>query len=318
MNPTASSPQAAAARRRGLVWTAAAYLLALAAALAVNHAVALAPVWQAALGTAVATVVVFGFSFWLDNTSLYDPYWSVAPVAIAASWLATAESPGPRAWLLMGIVSLWGVRLTANWVRRWRGLGDEDWRYAGFRSGGRVAYWAVSFAGLHFFPSVLTFLGTLPVYAAVANPARPLGALDVIGALVALAGTLLEAVADGQLHRFLATDRSARAPFLATGLWAHSRHPNYLGELMLWWGLCLSGLAALPGAPWVASGAVAITALFTTYSARAMDRRMLRHEGFAAHMAAVPALIPGASTAARVAKGALGLAGLAALTLSVW
>jgi steroid 5-alpha reductase family enzyme len=167
------------------------------------------------------------------------------------------------------------------------------------------------------FPSVLTFLGTLPVYAAVAAPGRPLGLLDVIGALVALGGTLIEAVADRQLHRFLATEPSARAPFLATGLWAHSRHPNYLGELMLWWGLCLSGLAARPGAAWVASGAVAITLLFATYSARAMDRRMLRREGFAAHMTAVPALVPGASLAARVAKGVLGLAGLAALIAAV-
>ena len=100
------------------------------------------PVLAAALADLAATVVVFAFSLGLDNSSVYDPYWSVAPFPIGLYWMVRFSAGlTPRQIVLLALVLVWAVRLTANWLRRWRGLADEDWRYADYRRlGGELAW----------------------------------------------------------------------------------------------------------------------------------------------------------------------------------
>ena len=116
-------------RRRDLARVALAYAAALAAALAVGWALRdRHPIFVAAAADLIATLVVFIFSMRHDNSSLYDPYWSVAPLPIVLYWAAAGTCGLPQL-LLLALVALWGVRLTANWVARWRGMVDEDFRY---------------------------------------------------------------------------------------------------------------------------------------------------------------------------------------------
>ncbi|HTS80529.1 MAG TPA: DUF1295 domain-containing protein [Myxococcaceae bacterium] len=280
--------------RRALGTVALAYGMALAVALATGVSLrGRSPLLVAALADAAATVVVFLFSVRHDNSSVYDPYWSLAPIPLAAYWAACAPSgPGPRAVLVLVLVTAWGVRLTANWLARWRGLGDEDFRYAEIRSRTGRLYWPASLVGIHLLPTAWVFLGLLPVWPALSGPGRPLGALDAIALLVTAGGISVEAVADLQLRRFLHS-RSDLAAALDTGLWRLSRHPNYFGEVTFWWGLWLFGVAADRGWAWTAVGPVAITLLFALISIPWMDRRMLsRHPGWAARMASTSALVP--------------------------
>ena len=109
------------------------------------------------------TVAIFAFSVGLSNSSMYDPYWSVAPPALFAYWL-TVGGPSTRAWIALGLVGIWGVRLTANFLRGWPDLEHEDWRYPELRKKHGRFYWAVSFFGIHFFPTLLTFAGSLALY----------------------------------------------------------------------------------------------------------------------------------------------------------
>jgi len=265
-----------AERRRLLLTVAAAYTAGLAAAvmttlpLVGQHALLVT-----ALCDMMATLAVFGFSVRFDNSSLYDPYWSVAPAPILAAWLAWG-APGAvpaRQALCALLVLAWAVRLTVNCLARWRSLADEDFRYVELREKHGRAYWLVSLLGLHLMPSTWVFLGLLPLWPAVAGPGRPLGALDAAAALVTAGAILLEAVADWQLHRFLAARRDPAA-LLDSGLWAVSRHPNYLGEVLFWWGLWLFGLAADPAWWWTVVGPLAITALFALVSVPLMERRL--------------------------------------------
>ena len=90
---------------------------------------------QFLLADLVATVVIFLFSLSIDNSSFYDPYWSVAPFPIALYWTlgpgspgAGAEASGLRQVAVLAVVALWGLRLTLNWLRGWRGFDHEDWR----------------------------------------------------------------------------------------------------------------------------------------------------------------------------------------------
>jgi steroid 5-alpha reductase family enzyme len=251
------------------------------------------PLRAVALADLAATIAVFAVSAVVDNSSVYDPYWSVAPIVIAV-WLAAhpaaAGAPPARQALVIGLVTLWGLRLTYNWARGFGGLGHEDWRYVDLRRKTGRAYWLVSLTGLHTMPTVMVYLGCLALFPALTSP-RPLGPLDALAAAVTLGAVTIELVADEQLRAFRKERREGE--ILARGLWAFSRHPNYFGEVGFWWGLYLFALAADPGAWWAGIGAVAITALFTFASIPMLDRRSVeRRPAYAEHMKRVSALVP--------------------------
>lgn len=287
-------PRAADERTRGRAVLALVYLVALGAACAVGWQLRdRHPIVVAAAADLAATVLVFGASVLAGNSSLYDPYWSVAPVPIAAYW-ATAPDGGSgfRRALVFAIVCVWGARLTANQIARWRGLRHEDFRYRELRAKSGRGYWAVSFVGIHLLPTVWVFLGLLPIYFALAGPGRPWNALDGLACVIAIGAVALEATADRQLRAFLKR-RHADDAVLDTGVWRWSRHPNYLGEILIWWGLWVFGVAAAPGSAWTAIGPLAITLLFVFVSVPWMDRHMLwRHPTFQERLRATPALLP--------------------------
>ena len=282
-------------RERSLLICLAGYAAgAVAAAAACSLTAGWSPVWSAAVADLAATVVVFGFSVALDNSSMYDPYWSVAPAVIAPWWLARLGGfVGPtaaRQAVVLALVLVWALRLTWNWVRRWHGLKDEDWRYADYRKLGPL-YWPVSFLGFHLMPTVLVFVGCLSLVPALSPTSRTLNLLDLAGLVVTGGAILVETMADRQLWTFLATRK--RGQILDAGLWALTRHPNYFGEVTFWWGLWLFAMAADPAHWWTLAGPAAITALFLGISVPMMDRRMLsRHPGYAAHMGRRSAFLP--------------------------
>ncbi|HEX9050400.1 MAG TPA: DUF1295 domain-containing protein [Anaeromyxobacter sp.] len=282
-----------ARRASGLSALAVAYGAALAVALAAGWALrARHPVLVAAAADAAATLAVFAFSVRHDNSSIYDPYWSVAPVPIALYWASLGGADRlRRAWVL-AIVLAWAARLTANQLARWGGLHDEDFRYAELRARSGRGYWPLSLVGVHLMPTAWVFLGLLPIFPALAGPARPWSALDLAAVVVTGGAVLLEATADAQLRRFVRRRRDPAA-VLDGGVWALCRHPNYLGEILFWWGLWLSGVAAAPGRAWAIAGPVAITLLFVLVSVPWMDRRMAsRHPAWAERLRSAPALVP--------------------------
>ncbi|TNE84857.1 MAG: DUF1295 domain-containing protein [Deltaproteobacteria bacterium] len=265
------------------------YVLAGVAAVLTAGALPEAPAWQRLLAADVAaTLIVWVSAVAVNNTSVYDPYWSVIPLPIALA--VYAESPSPRVLLAAACLALWGARLTWNFWRGWPGLHHEDWRYVAYRRFGVVGYWLTSLFGLMLMPTVLVFLGMTPVIAAGETPA-PLGIWDALGVVVSLGFLGIETLADEQLLAFR-RDNPPREAILDTGLWAWSRHPNYLGELGFWWGIACFGAAV--GAWWTLSGALAITALFWFISVPLIDRRMhARRPDYATHCARVPRLFPG-------------------------
>jgi len=294
--PTPSMGSPHHTRGRGFAWVTGAYLLALVAALATGLALqGRHPIVVALVADLVATAVVFAFSLALDNSSMYDPYWSLAPIPIVLYW-ATAPGGGDgvalRQWLVILLIAAWGLRLTANWVARWHGLGDEDFRYVEIRGKTGKLFWPASFFSIHLFPTGWVFLGLLAAWPALSGPARPTGWVDAVGVAVTAGAIAIEALSDLQLRRFM-TSRRDRSAMLDTGLWAWSRHPNYFGEVLFWWGLWILGFAARPTWWWSAVGPLAITLLFAFVSIPWMDRRMLeRHPDWAGHMKRTSAFIP--------------------------
>lgn len=278
-------------KRSGRVFVAVAYLVALLAAAATAHSLGgRHPILVAAAADVAATIVVFLFSVGLDNSSVYDPYWSVAPLPIALYWSEVTGDFGPRQVVIFTLVAIWGARLTANWALRWRGPGDEDFRYVEIRGKTGRAYWPASFVAIHLLPTIWVFLGLLPLYPALTRAG--FGVLDAVALVVTALAIAIETIADRQLRRYLLSPHDP-GDVLAAGLWARCRHPNYLGEILFWWGLALFGLAAAPAWAWSLAGPLSITLLFVFVSIPWMDRRMLaRHPAWAERMQKVPALLP--------------------------
>jgi steroid 5-alpha reductase family enzyme len=252
------------------------------------------PIPRTLAADVAATLVVFAAAQLVRNASMYDPYWSVAPPVIVAAWAASEPGDGARSAIVVALVAIWGVRLTANWATGWRGLGHEDWRYRKLRDDtrGRLPFWVVNLLGIELMPTLLVFAGLLAAWPAVAEGGSGLGALDVAAIVVTAAAIAIEAIADLQLRAFR-RDPANAGRIADRGLWAWSRHPNYLGQIGFWWGLWLFGLAADPGWWWTVAGPLAIVALFAFVSVPMMDARSLeRRPGYAEHMREVGALMP--------------------------
>jgi steroid 5-alpha reductase family enzyme len=289
----------APARSVGLVALSYALALAVATALLWARPSAMPPLLALFAADVAATIVVFAFSRRYDNSSFYDAYWSLAPMAIAA-WFAAAPPFGPsapsaRQSLVVAVTFAWGARLTYNWLRGWEGLAHEDWRYLEFRRQYPRGYWAFSFAAIHVFPTVCTFASSLPMWAAAKSTA-PLGVLDLVGAATALGGTLVEGLADSQLraYRESCAAEGQRGGICERGLWSWSRHPNYFGECTFWVGLWVLGAAASPAdAWWTAIGPITIVALFVFATIPLAEKRSLeRRPAFADHQRRVSMLLP--------------------------
>lgn len=186
-----------------------------------------------ALMTALWVVSVFR-----RDASIVDPWWSIAFLLVTGR---TAVSAGltPAKTLLLLLVAIWAIRLWLHLLLRSRGR-PEDPRYAAFRRRyGPARYWWISFFQVFLLQGCLAVLISAPLQLAAAAPAPdPIGWTALAGLLVFGIGLALEVVADAQLQAFR-SDPAHSGGVLDTGLWRFSRHPNYFGEAVLWWGFWL-------------------------------------------------------------------------------
>ncbi|HYN43328.1 MAG TPA: DUF1295 domain-containing protein [Thermoanaerobaculia bacterium] len=245
-----------------------------------------------ALMTALWAVSVF-----LKDASIVDPWWSIGFFLVTALTVArTGLTPGKT--LLLAMVGVWAVRLWLYLLARSRGKA-EDPRYAAFRRKyGVERYWWVSFFQVFLLQGVLVVLISAPLQlAAAAGDPDPISLTDLVGLGLFAAGLAIEVAADAQLNSF----RKARArggpaapgPVLDTGLWRFSRHPNYFGEAVLWWGFFLCALDAPLG--WVTVLAPALmTFLLVKVSGVAMlDAHMAAtRPEYAAYIRRTSAFVP--------------------------
>jgi steroid 5-alpha reductase family enzyme len=222
----------------------------------------------------LATLVIFVFSRTYGNSSFYDAYWSVIPPVLLFFWWSQSGVQQLRCWLVAAVVTLWAIRLTANWLYSFPGLHHEDWRYPMFRE--RAGRWEfmVDLVTIHLIPTLLVFAGMLPVYATVTWPGADIGWLTYLASVVGLAAVVLELTADMQMHRFVRS--KADGEVMDRGLWSWSRHPNYFGEFGFWVSLALFGVAVSPSdAWWLCLGALGMLGMFLGGSIPMMETRSL-------------------------------------------
>ena len=239
----------------------------------------------------VATIATFGFSLLFENASVYDPYWSVQPIVIGLGF-AFGGNPSLAGLLMLGAVLIWGIRLTANWAYTFYGMAHQDWRYTMLKEKTGAFYPLINFIGIHMVPTLVVYGCTLPL-AFVLHYGVEFNALCLIFVGLSLAATLLQGTADVQMHKFRKAKQAGQASgFIRNGLWKYSRHPNYLGEILMWWGIALAAVVLMPGRWYLMAGALANTLLFICVSIPLAEGKMSKREGFEAYKKQTRYLLP--------------------------
>lgn len=219
-----------------------------------------------AIGLALAMVALWAISLPLRNASIVDLFWGCAFVLVAwgtVGWLAwrTGEPPTARGILLVAMTTLWGLRLTIYLT--WRNWGEpEDYRYRSMREVPGRNFARFSLVWIFLLQGLLVWVVSLPLQMGI--PTRwPLAWLDGLGIVIWGVGWCFETIGDWQLARFR-RDPANRGKVLDTGLWAYTRHPNYFGDCLVWWGIYL--MAASGGAAWTILGPITMTILLMRVS----------------------------------------------------
>lgn len=235
-----------------------------------------------------ATVFTFIFSVILKNASVYDPYWSVAPIAIVI-YLIRRYPVNPATMLLSAAVIGWGVRLTANWAYTFPNLNGQDWRYTMLHEKTGIFYPFINFTGIHMVPTLVVFLCMRPVILAFEEGAHcTLG--TVFFFFCAVGAFVMQGVADWQMHRFR---MKKTGTIIQEGLWSVSRHPNYLGEILMWWSIGLMCLFSMNHGIDLLIGALVNTCLFLFVSIpMAENRQLSRRPEYALYRSKTHKLIP--------------------------
>ena len=244
--------------------------------------------WAKLLITDIAcTVFVFIFSMIFKNASVYDPYWSVQPIVIVVFFACGHMITLPSLLLLISII-YWGIRLTGNWAYTFGGLKHQDWRYTKFENENGKIYPLINLAGIHLMPTLIVYLCTLPAVFVIRNELSA-NAGSVIGMAVCIGAATLQLFSDVQMQKYR---KSGEHGLIRTGLWKYARHPNYLGEILMWWGVGIQAVSVMPDHWYLLAGALANTIMFFTVSIPLADKRQSQKPGYAEYKAATRSLLP--------------------------
>lgn len=221
----------------------------------------------------VMTVLVFLVSAKINNSSVYDPYWSIIPIFIVIIWMIDLSYYSIFSFVAFTGVFIWAYRLTRNWAIDFKGFTHEDFRYVDFRNKFKKSYWLISFLGIHLFPSLIVLASLTPLLYMFTN-----GVLHetfvYIGFVIMAVGAVISFIADGQLREH---KESKSGKSIASGLWKHSRHPNYFGEVFFWFGVFVTSLAS--GFVILnVLGFVGMLLLFNLYSVPKMESKLLKNK----------------------------------------
>lgn len=240
------------------------------------------------IALAACLVALWLLSLRLRDSSIIDLFWGPAFSVIA--WpLALAAGLTPRAALVAALVSGWGLRLGAYLA--WRNLGHgEDKRYTAMRARHGAAWWWRSLFLVFGLQGALAWLVSWPVRAAVTAPPSPWSALDALGLALVVFGVAFESIGDLQLARFKARPEN-KGRLMTSGLWRYTRHPNYFGDFVTWWGLGCFGLAV--GAWWSLLGPLVMSVLLVKVSGKELlERGMSGRPGFDEYVKATSGFVP--------------------------
>ncbi len=221
-----------------------------------------------------STLFIYLFSVIHKNSSIYDPFWSVAPVPIVI--FLSVHSPNNLLINLLIIIPiiLWSLRLTLNWICSWNGLLHEDFRYIDLKDTTTFKAFINNLFGIHIIPTLIVNISLYPIQYILLNPVVYFNVL-IFASIFTSMSVYLEYVADKQMKIFRSNIQN-HGKTMQKGLWKYSRHPNYLGEILFWIGIYLFGVSSGVAPIAILVCPLIMLALFIFISCPLMDNRSLK------------------------------------------
>ena len=244
----------------------------------------------AIIAAAVWQTIVFAANLKLRRIDVIDVGWGLSFIVIAIAVSIAQQSTGVVGWWVLLMVTVWGLRLSLHIGKRFVRSNQQDPRYTNLVKNYSSANKNVQvYARVFMVQALLAVMVSLPVIVLLTYTPQ-VQFVVALGVSVWCAGLLIEAIADRQLAKFL---QSAKKDQLMTsGLWRYSRHPNYFGEALLWWGIAIMTLATSYW--WVgAIGALTITLLLRFVSGvPPAEARAASKTGWKDYKAKTPPFVP--------------------------
>ena len=250
---------------------------------------------QALLVVALLYLALWIRSLAAKRVTVIDPFWGLGFPIMGFALLTQLDHAGPRTWLMLGMVTTWALRYASHiWFRSW---GHDEaslyYPYAEQRAKHGANFWWISLVSI-FAPQALGHVVVgLPLLIVLHDPGPALGGLDWLGFGLWFVGASCEAIADLQLMRFKAEPTNA-GKVLDRGLWRYSRHPNYFGDALAFWGVGVVALSSPHGA-WGLIGPAFLTLTLTAIAGvRMVESRakIAQKPAYADYVARTSAFIP--------------------------
>lgn len=199
---------------------------------------------ETALVALIFMTTVFIIAMILKDNSIVDIFWGLGFIVLTAYSLWQTDSTDYKKILVSSMVVIWGMRLAIHIYLRNRGRG-EDFRYANWRRTWKFFVFR-SFLQIFMLQGLFMLVIVWPVLHVNHGPSVEFGMIDIAGMLIFLTGFLFEAIGDYQMVAFK-KEASNAGQLITTGLWKYTRHPNYFGEALLWWGIWLMAVPVVNG-----------------------------------------------------------------------
>ena len=228
----------------------------------------------------------------MKDVGVVDYYWGpgFAVIGLVHGWI---NGTSAAAAILTAAVLLWSVRLSVYLVARHRKSGGEDPRYVAMREAGNGSFWWKSLFKIFLLQGVLQWIIASPLHAVYygSQVGEPVGTLFILGIFLFAVGLALESISDWQLARYRNVS-STQGRLLTTGLWGLCRHPNYLGEIILWAGLGIAAFAATQSFFALAGPIILAIALIYVSIPLTEDHLRRTRPQFEAYTVRTPMLVP--------------------------
>ncbi|MDO9628344.1 MAG: DUF1295 domain-containing protein [Acholeplasmataceae bacterium] len=222
-----------------------------------------------------ATLVIWLFSLIVKNASAYDPYWSVIPpVMLILVFFHLQLSSSFPIYLMIAGLSVWSLRLTYNWAKNWEGFHEQDWRYKIMYQKSPKLFFLSNLFGIQLFPTLIVFIQLIGAINFMSvDPS--LSVFTWIGFGIMIISAMIQLIADGQMRAFKERTKGQKL-CIEEGLWKYSRHPNYFGEVMVWWGLYIIYFGSVMKLDLLIIAPVLMTSLFLFISIPWMEKKIIK------------------------------------------
>ena len=246
------------------------------------------------IGHIMATLIIYIASVLAKNSSFYDPFWSIAPLPIILflSFLSYEKDENLIKILVILVpITYWSIRLTNNWRRGWKGLKHEDFRYIDLKTRFKKFPYLIDFFGIHLYPTLQVNFSLFPLYYYFLSDFSTIPIVLYIFSFFTICAVLLEHLADEQMRDFRSKPEN-KGKTMNRLLWKYSRHPNYLGEVLFWWGLYLMTVSVNLNLWWLFICPLSMTLMFTLVTCTMMDNRsLLNRPDYSTYMAKTSQLL---------------------------